>query len=95
MNIDELKLVAAAIVAKQKGLLAADESSPTIKKRFDAIQLESTEENRRRYRELLFTLEASNAISAASFFSMKHCARTPLAVFHLYDCCRNAGSYPA
>ena len=55
MNIDELKLVAAAIVAKQKGLLAADESNPTIKKRFDAIQLESTEENRRRYRELLFT----------------------------------------
>ncbi|HVW65390.1 MAG TPA: class I fructose-bisphosphate aldolase [Nitrosospira sp.] len=55
MNIDELKSVAAAIVAKQKGVLAADESNPTIKKRFDAIQLESTEENHRRYRELLFT----------------------------------------
>ena len=57
MNIDELKSVAAAIVAKQKGVLAADESNPTIKKRFDAIQLESTEENHRRYRELLFTAE--------------------------------------
>jgi len=55
MNITELKLVAQAIVAKQKGVLAADESSPTIKKRFDSIQLESTEENRRRYREILFT----------------------------------------
>lgn len=55
MNIVELKLVAQAIVAKQKGVLAADESSPTIKKRFDSIQLESTEENRRRYREILFT----------------------------------------
>jgi len=55
--MEELKSVAAAIVAKQKGVLAADESNPTIKKRFDAIQLESTEENRRRYRELLFTAE--------------------------------------
>jgi fructose-bisphosphate aldolase class I len=55
MNIDELKSVARAIVARQKGVLAADESSPTIKKRFDAIKLESTEDNRRRYRELLFT----------------------------------------
>ncbi len=55
MNIIELKLVAQAIVAKQKGVLAADESSPTIKKRFDSIKVESTEENRRRYREILFT----------------------------------------
>ncbi|SCY42019.1 class I fructose-bisphosphate aldolase [Nitrosospira sp. Nsp13] len=57
MNVDELKSVAAAIVAQQKGILAADESNPTIKKRFDSIRLESTEENRRRYRELLFTAE--------------------------------------
>jgi len=55
MNVIELKLVAQAIVAKQKGVLAADESSPTIKKRFDSIKVESTEENRRRYREILFT----------------------------------------
>ncbi len=55
MNLDELKRVAQAIVAKQKGVLAADESSPTIKKRFDSIKVESTEENRRRYREILFT----------------------------------------
>ncbi len=57
MNIEELKSVANAIVAKQKGVLAADESSPTIKKRFDSIQVESTEENRRRYREILFTTD--------------------------------------
>ncbi|MBA2659164.1 MAG: fructose-bisphosphate aldolase class I [Nitrosospira sp.] len=57
MNIDELKSVAGAIVAKQKGVLAADESNPTIKKRFESIKLESTEENRRRYRELLFTTD--------------------------------------
>ncbi|WP_211473565.1 class I fructose-bisphosphate aldolase [Collimonas humicola] len=55
MNIDELKSVARAIVADQKGILAADESGPTIKKRFDAIKLECSEENRRRYREILFT----------------------------------------
>lgn len=55
MDIDELQSVASAIVAEQKGLLAADESGSTIKKRFEAIQLESTEETRRRYRELLFT----------------------------------------
>jgi len=55
MNVNELKLVAQTIVAKQKGVLAADESSPTIKKRFDTIKVESTEENRRRYREILFT----------------------------------------
>ncbi|WP_320043052.1 class I fructose-bisphosphate aldolase [uncultured Desulfobacter sp.] len=38
------------MAAKQKGVLAADESNPTIKKRFDSIKVESTEENRRRYR---------------------------------------------
>ena len=43
------------MVAKNRGILAADESSSTIKKRFDSIKLESTEENRRTYREMLFT----------------------------------------
>ena len=57
MNIDALKSVANAIVAKQKGVLAADESSPTITKSFAAIQVESTEENRRLYREILFTAD--------------------------------------
>ncbi len=47
--------IAKQIVAPQKGVLAADESSPTIKKRFDSINVESTEENRRSYRQMLFT----------------------------------------
>src|SRR6187431_3073060 len=55
MNRTELESIARAMVAKGKGILAADESSGTIKKRFDSIQLESTEEARRTYRELLFT----------------------------------------
>jgi fructose-bisphosphate aldolase class I len=55
MNVNELNSVAVAMLANGKGILAADESSPTIKKRFDSIETESTEENRRRYREMLFT----------------------------------------
>ena len=57
MNVNDLNSVALAMVANGKGLLAADESSPTIKKRFDSIGAESTEENRRRYREMLFTAQ--------------------------------------
>src|SRR4051812_45540877 len=54
MNLPELHKVAAAMVAPGRGILAADESSGTIKKRFDAIGVESTEDNRRDYREMLF-----------------------------------------
>jgi len=52
---NELDTIARAMVAKGKGILAADESGGTIKKRFDKIKIDSTEENRRAYRELLFT----------------------------------------
>jgi fructose-bisphosphate aldolase class I len=51
----DLNAVAQALVAEGKGILAADESTPTIKKRFDSIATASTEANRRAYRELLFT----------------------------------------
>jgi fructose-bisphosphate aldolase class I len=54
MNVTELNKVAHAMTAPGKGILAADESTGTIKKRFDAIGVESTEDNRRDYRELLF-----------------------------------------
>ncbi|MBV9064005.1 MAG: fructose-bisphosphate aldolase, partial [Alphaproteobacteria bacterium] len=54
MNLGELNRVACAMVQKGKGILAADESSGTIKKRFDKIGVDSTEENRRDYREMLF-----------------------------------------
>jgi fructose-bisphosphate aldolase class I len=55
MNQGELARIAKAMVAKNKGILAADESSGTISKRFNSIKIESTEENRRAYREMLFT----------------------------------------
>ncbi|MDH5501373.1 MAG: fructose-bisphosphate aldolase class I, partial [Gammaproteobacteria bacterium] len=61
MNVKELNAVAKAMTGKGKGILAADESSPTIKKRFDTIGTESTEENRRRYREMLFTAKGAEA----------------------------------
>ncbi|MBV8926220.1 MAG: fructose-bisphosphate aldolase class I [Bradyrhizobium sp.] len=54
MKLADLNKVALAMVTPGKGILAADESSGTIKKRFDAIKVESTEENRRDYREMLF-----------------------------------------
>jgi fructose-bisphosphate aldolase, class I len=58
MGAQELHETAQAIVADHKGILAADESTGTIKKRFDAIGLESTEEHRRQYRQLLFAAPA-------------------------------------
>ena len=65
----ELEKIARAIVAPGKGILAADESGPTIKKRFDQISAESTEESRRAYRELLFTAEGiENHISGVILF---------------------------
>ena len=54
MNLAELNKVAEAMVASGKGILAADESSGTIQSRFDAIGVESTADNRRDYRELMF-----------------------------------------
>jgi fructose-bisphosphate aldolase, class I len=56
-TVTDLETIAKALVAEGKGILAADESEGTIKKRFDSIGVESTEENRRAYRDLLFTTE--------------------------------------
>lgn len=58
-----LKKIAESIVAPGKGILAADESTGTIGKRFANINVENTEENRRAYRELLFTADKSIADS--------------------------------
>jgi fructose-bisphosphate aldolase, class I len=55
-NLEE---VARALVAPGKGILAADESDGTIKKRFDSISVESTEESRRAYRDMLFTTDGA------------------------------------
>jgi fructose-bisphosphate aldolase, class I len=69
MDKATLTETARALVAPGKGILAADESSGTIKKRFDSIGVESTEENRRAYRELLFaTNGAADHISGVILY---------------------------
>lgn len=69
MKQQALETIARAMVAPGKGILAADESTGTIKKRFDKIKLESTEDNRRAYRELLFTAKgAEQFISGVILF---------------------------
>jgi len=69
MNPSELARIAGAMVAKGRGILAADESTGTIKKRFDSIRLDSTEEHRRTYREMLFTAPAAaESVSAVIFY---------------------------
>ena len=70
MNLADLNKVALAMVAPGKGLLAADESGGTIKKRFDAIGVESTESTRRDYREMLFraTETMTSAISGVILY---------------------------
>ena len=69
MSKQELETVAQAMVAKGRGILAADESLGTIKRRFDSIKLESNENNRRAYREMLFTTKGiEEAISGVIMF---------------------------
>ena len=69
MNAQHLVDTARALVAPGKGILAADESSNTIKRRFDSISAESTEDNRRSYRELLFRTDgASEFISGVILY---------------------------
>ena len=67
---DKLEDIAQAMVQPGQGILAADESSGTIKKRFDTINVESTEDNRRDYREMLFRTEDAmkNYISGVILF---------------------------
>jgi fructose-bisphosphate aldolase, class I len=59
MDLQTLQSTAQALVAEGKGILAADESTGTIKKRLDSIGVESTEDSRREYRQLLFTTEGA------------------------------------
>lgn len=69
MTAQSLAAIASAMVSPRKGILAADESSGTIKKRFDSIGLESTAESRRAYRDMLFTTPgASEFISGVILF---------------------------
>src|ERR1700746_979320 len=69
MKTETLETVAKKLVAPGKGILAADESSGTIEKRLKSINVPSTEENRRAYREILFTIQgAGEFISGVILF---------------------------
>ncbi len=68
VDINALNEIARAIVAPGKGILAADESGGTIKKRFDSIGAESTEDNRRDYREMLFRADVTGQISGVILY---------------------------
>ena len=69
MDKQRLVQTAQALVADKKGILAADESGGTIKRRFDSINVESTEENRRDYREMLFrTAGVADFVSGVILF---------------------------
>ena len=69
MSKQELETIAQAMVAKGKGILAADESMGTIKRRFDSIKIESNDHNRRAYRDMLFTTKGiEEAISGVILF---------------------------
>ena len=59
MDLNSLNGIAKKMVEKGRGILA-DESAPTCKKRFDSINVESTEENRNAYRDMLFTTDGMN-----------------------------------
>jgi len=94
MNLAELNKVAQAMTAPGKGILAADESTGTIKRRFDAISVECTEDNRRDYREMLFrATEGMRNISGVILFDetiwQKGKDGTPLV-----EIIRKAGSIP-
>ena len=60
MTLNNIEEIASFIVEDGKGILAADESNPTCGKRFDSIGVESTEENSRDYREMLFRSKGMN-----------------------------------
>src|SRR5215510_7211424 len=95
MNLADLNKIAEAMVAPGRGILAADESTGTIKKRFDAIGAECTEDNRRDYRELMFrsTEAMSKYISGVILYDetiwQKAKDGTPLV-----DIIKKAGSIP-
>jgi fructose-bisphosphate aldolase class I len=69
MSIEQLEETAQAMVAAGKGIIAIDESNSTIKKRFDGVGIDCTEENRRAYREMLLTTpNLSDHISGAILY---------------------------
>ncbi|MDP6512672.1 MAG: fructose-bisphosphate aldolase class I [SAR202 cluster bacterium] len=95
MNHQELRDNANALVAPGKGILAADESTGTIKKRFDSINVESTEENRLNYREMLFRTDgAAEHISGVILYDETLRQKSAIDGVRLVDVLRAQGIIP-
>ncbi len=78
MNRKTLNETARGMVAAGRGILAADESTGTIEKRFDNIKVENTEENRRSYRDMLFTAPGLETVhQRRDSFTKRPCSRRP------------------
>ncbi len=91
---EQLFEIAKAMVAPGKGILAADESTPTIKKRFDSIGAESTEENRRDYREMLFRTPAMKDFISGVILFEETLRQTTADGTPLVDIIKSHGSIP-
>ena len=98
---EQLQDLAASLVARGKGILAADETVPTLTRRFDALRISSTEQTRRDYREMLFTFPGaaefiSGVILQDETIRQKGAAGVPLAeVLRGKGSCRASRSIPA
>ena len=95
MTSHDLQSVALTLVASGKGILAADETIPTLTRRFDALGIQSTEHSRRAYREMLLTSRgAEEFISGVIIQDEPFVKRVPMAR-HLLRCSRTRASFPA
>ena len=95
MPEETLETIARALVAPGKGILAADESTGTIEKRLKSIEVESTEDKRRDYREMLFTTPGSATTSRASSSTTRRSASPRGTAFRSRRCSRTPASSPA
>lgn len=90
-----LESVAASLVADGKGILAADESVPTLTKRFDILGITSTEQSRRTYREMLFTSPGAAKFISGAIMYDETIRQKVQAAFHLPKLLKAKASCPA
>ena len=84
--------IAASLVARGKGILAADETVPTLTRRFDALRISSTEQARRNYRKMLFTFPAAAEFISGVILQDETIRQKGAAGVPLRKCCRAKGS---
>ena len=95
MSTQSLEAVAKAMVAPGKGLLAADESTGTIEKRLASIKVENTEDNRRAYRDMLFTAKGSREHISGVILYDETLRQKASTARRSRSCWRKTASFPA